>query len=64
MVARQVVVMFLFRPSLNRSVVCERYIRLGMLPLAAHPAAHCSMMRTRFSVLGSSFARPPQREKK
>ena len=63
-VALQVVVTFLFRPSLNKSVVCERYIKPGMLPLAGHPAAHCSMMRGKFPVYGSCLARPPQREKK
>ena len=55
--------MFLLRPSLNRSVVCERYIRLGMLPLAAQPAEHCSMMRTRSPVFGICLrAAAPARE--
>jgi hypothetical protein len=35
-----------------------------MPPLAAHPAAHCSMMRWSAAVFGFSLWRPPQREKK
>ena len=35
-----------------------------MFPFTGQPAVHCSTIRTKSLVFGSSFARPPHREKK